>query len=285
MIVMDEDTCMVELARYFLNFTQEESCGKCVPCRIGTLQMVEILTRITEGQGQDGDIDRLEQLARTIKAEALCGLGQTAPNPVVTTLRYFRHEYEAHISQKTCPASVCRALVQFRIIPEKCTGCGRCAISCPTGAITGSKKEVHSLDVTKCVKCRACYKAVVSAQWLESLSIPTQEERSHMPELPETVAINMDGKALSVKKGLSILEVAKQHNIYIPTLCAHKDLSPFGGCRLCIVEIEGKRGFATACTTPAESGMVIRTRTAAVRAQRIECGVIAQRASIKLSGL
>ncbi len=157
MIVMDEDTCMVELARYFLNFVQEESCGKCVPCRIGTMQMVEILTRITEGEGREGDIERLEQLARTVKAQALCGLGQTAPNPVVTTLRYFRHEYEAHISQKTCPASVCRSLVQFRILPDKCTGCGRCAIGCPTGAITGAKKEVHSIDVTKCVKCRACY--------------------------------------------------------------------------------------------------------------------------------
>jgi NADH:ubiquinone oxidoreductase subunit F (NADH-binding)/(2Fe-2S) ferredoxin/NAD-dependent dihydropyrimidine dehydrogenase PreA subunit len=157
MIVMDEDTCMVELARYFLNFTQEESCGKCVPCRIGTQQMVNILTRITEGEGREGDIERLEQLARTVKAQALCGLGQTAPNPVVTTLRYFRHEYEAHISQKICPASVCKSLVQFRILPEKCTGCGTCARVCPTGAATGSKKEVHNLDITKCVKCRACY--------------------------------------------------------------------------------------------------------------------------------
>lgn len=157
MIVMDEDTCMVDVARYFLNFTQEESCGKCSPCRIGTMQMVEILNRITEGKGDEGDIERLENLAKTIKNHSLCGLGQTAPNPVLTTLRYFRSEYLLHVKEKHCPAAVCKELIEFRVIPEKCTGCQRCVSVCPTGALTGPRSEPHNLDPSKCIKCRACY--------------------------------------------------------------------------------------------------------------------------------
>ncbi len=157
MIVMDEDTCMVDVALYFLKFTQEESCGKCVPCRIGTVKMVEILTRITEGKGEEGDIERLENLARTIKTLSLCGLGQTAPNPVLTTLRYFRPEYLSHVKEKHCPAAVCKELFEYRIIPEKCTGCQQCVKVCPTDAITGAKAELHILDPLKCIKCRACY--------------------------------------------------------------------------------------------------------------------------------
>ncbi|MCX6828198.1 MAG: NADH-quinone oxidoreductase subunit NuoF [candidate division Zixibacteria bacterium] len=157
MIVMDEDTCMVDLARYFLNFTQEESCGKCSPCRIGTAQMVEILNRITQGNGEEADIERLENLANTIKNNSLCGLGQTAPNPVLTTLRYFRSEYLLHVKEKHCPASVCKELIEYRVIPEKCTGCQRCVSACPTGAITGPRAQSHNLDPSKCIKCRACY--------------------------------------------------------------------------------------------------------------------------------
>ncbi len=157
LIVMDEDTCMVDVALYFLNFTQEESCGKCVPCRIGTAQMVDILTRITAGEGEEADIERLENLAMTMKNHSLCGLGQTAPNPVLTTLRYFKSEYLSHIKDKACPAKVCKNLVEFRVIPEKCTGCQRCVAACPTGAISGPRAQPHFLDPKKCIKCRACY--------------------------------------------------------------------------------------------------------------------------------
>ena len=157
MIVIDDDTCIVDLARYFLNFTLEESCGKCVPCRIGIVQMVEILNRIIEGKGEIEDLERLENLANLIKTNSLCGLGQTAPNPVLTTLRYFRSEYMAHVVDKSCPAAICRNLVEYRVIPEKCTGCQRCVSACPTGAITGPRSEPHNLDASKCIKCRACY--------------------------------------------------------------------------------------------------------------------------------
>jgi len=156
MIVADEDTCMVDLTKYFLSFTQAESCGKCPPCRVGTRQMLGILERITQGEGKPGDIEQLERLAKTVKQSALCGLGQTAPNPVLTTIRYFRDEYEAHINEKRCPALVCKDLVSFYILPDKCQGCMICLRNCPVEAISGGKRLVHVIDQDKCVKCGTC---------------------------------------------------------------------------------------------------------------------------------
>ena len=156
MIVMDEDNCMVDIARFFLDFTVDESCGKCAPCRIGTKRMLEILERIVEGKGEDGDIEKLENLANTIKTTALCGLGQTAPNPVLSTLKYFRHEYEAHIYEKRCPAGQCKKLLTYKIDPDKCKGCTLCARNCPAGCIMGKVREPHVIDSSKCLKCGAC---------------------------------------------------------------------------------------------------------------------------------
>jgi len=157
LIVLDRNTCIVDTAKYFLNFTQAESCGKCVPCRVGTRHLVNILERISQGKGEVSDLARLERLALAIKGGALCGLGQTAPNPVLTSLKYFRGEFLSHISDKRCPAAVCRDLVHYRIIKDKCTGCQRCVKICPTGAITGPRSEPHNLDMSKCIKCRSCY--------------------------------------------------------------------------------------------------------------------------------
>jgi NADH:ubiquinone oxidoreductase subunit F (NADH-binding)/(2Fe-2S) ferredoxin len=156
MIIMDEDTCMVDVARYFLHFTQEESCGKCVPCRIGTKQLVEILNRVAEGKGKDGDLEKMEYLSKTIKTGSLCGLGQTAPNPVLTTLQYFRKEYESHIKSKTCAALVCKGLIAYTIDPDKCVGCLLCLKNCPVDAISGERKKVHVIDQDLCIKCGAC---------------------------------------------------------------------------------------------------------------------------------
>jgi ferredoxin len=155
---MDEDNCMVDIARFFLDFTVDESCGKCTPCRIGTRRMLEILDRIVEGKGEEGDIEKLERLANTIKNTSLCGLGQTAPNPVLSTLRYFRDEYEAHIKEKRCPAHHCTSLLQYQI-NDKCRGCTACSRKCPVGAISGEVRQQHHIDQSKCIKCGACLEA------------------------------------------------------------------------------------------------------------------------------
>jgi len=157
MVVMDETTCMVDVAKFFLDFTRKESCGKCTFCRVGTKRMLEILDRITNSEGQQGDIEKLEDLAYQIKDNSLCGLGQTAPNPVLTTIKYFRDEYEAHIFHKKCPAKVCRPLLTYVVDPEKCTGCLVCLKNCPSNAITGERKKVHFIHQEKCTKCGVCY--------------------------------------------------------------------------------------------------------------------------------
>lgn len=180
MIVADEDTCMVDLTKYFLTFTQAESCGKCPPCRVGTRQMLDILTGIVEGRGKPGDIEQLERIAMTVKQGSLCGLGQTAPNPVLTTLRYFRDEYEAHINQKRCPALVCKELIAFYILPDKCQGCMICLRNCPVEAIKGGRRLIHVIDQSKCIKCGTCldvcptrFSAVVKVSG-EHVEVPSQ---------------------------------------------------------------------------------------------------------------
>ena len=157
LVVMDETTCMVDVARFFLDFTQRESCGKCTFCRVGSRRMLEVLTRITEGEGRDGDIELLETLAALVKNTSLCGLGQTAPNPVLTTLKYFRSEYEAHITNKRCPAHSCAKLLTYAITDE-CPGCMVCLRACPSKAITGDKKVKHVIDMVKCTRCGECYR-------------------------------------------------------------------------------------------------------------------------------
>jgi len=162
MIVMDEDTCMVDTARYFLNFLADESCGKCVPCREGIRQMLKVLTNITKGKGKKGDIELLEELAEVTRDASLCALGRTAANPVMSTIHYFRDEYEAHIKEKRCPAYVCKELISYYIDPDKCQACMICLKQCPVGAIAGGKNQIHVIVQEKCIKCKTCFEVCPS---------------------------------------------------------------------------------------------------------------------------
>jgi ferredoxin len=181
MIVMDDRTCMVDIARYFLEFLRDESCGKCVTCREGIKRMLEILTGITQGRGTPEDIDQLEELAETVQAASLCGLGKSAPNPVLSTLRYFRDEYEAHVVDKFCPAGVCRDLVSFYILSDECVGCGLCVKVCPQDAISGARKEPHVIDQSKCIQCGACFDACRFSSIAVKSRSETQAEAQPMP--------------------------------------------------------------------------------------------------------
>lgn len=179
MIVMDNETCMVDVARYFLNFLTQESCGKCIPCRMGVKRMHEIVSGICEGKGTAEDLTRLEELANSIKEASLCGLGKSAPNPVLSTIRYFRREYEAHILEKRCPAKVCKPLITYEIDPDKCTGCGRCRMKCPESAILGAKKECHVIDEDGCVRCGICLEnCKFGAIYVDSQGVAAEESEA-----------------------------------------------------------------------------------------------------------
>ena len=199
MVVVDEDTCMVDLARYFLSFTQAESCGKCVPCRVGTRHMLNILERITRGEGQPGDIERLNKLAQLVKNGSLCGLGQTAPNPVLTTIRYFRDEYTAHVDEKRCPALVCTELISYYILPDKCQGCRICLRDCPAGAISGGKRMVHIIDQDKCIKCGSCLDVCPTRF---SAVVQVSGEKVAVPSKPIPVTVSKTKKGASAKPSI-----------------------------------------------------------------------------------
>jgi NADH-quinone oxidoreductase subunit F len=192
---MDEDTCMVDVARYFINFLTDESCGKCVPCREGLRQMLKILTDITRGKGQKGDIETLEDLAETAKEASLCALGTSAPNPFLSTLRYFRDEYEAHINEKRCPALSCKELIAFAIDPEKCSACGICRKKCPVDAIDGAKKKIHIIDQEKCTRCGTCFEVcpsrfrAVTRISGEPVPEPIDEEKRTITKKPKKASV------------------------------------------------------------------------------------------------
>ena len=262
LIVMDEDTCMVDIAKFFLEFTVDESCGKCTPCRVGTKRLLEILDKITDGKATMEDLDKLEELCYYIKANSLCGLGQTAPNPVLSTLRYFRDEYVAHIVDKRCPAGVCKALLQLRDRPRQVQGLHRCAPATarPAPSPARSSSRMSSISA-KCIKCGACMEKCKFGAIIKKL-----REGGHDME---TVNIKINGMPYERRpRAPPSWKRPGSAGIEIPTLCYLKEINEIGACRICVVEVKGARSLVTACVYPVNEGMEIITNTDKVMASR-----------------
>ena len=265
LVVMDEDTCMVDVAKFFMDFIQRESCGKCIPCREGTRRMLEILQRITRGRRREKGIDALERfksvlhlqgLAETIRDTSLCGLGQTAPNPVLSTLRWFRDEYEAHIYERRCPAGACTELVTYQIDPDKCKGCTLCAKKCPAERDHRRRKAPHHIIVRQVHRLRQLHGRLPSfgARSAKSLKSQYQDE-------PSMITIEVNGRTIQAEKGEMLLPRCAAAGIKRADALPPRRPPATGACRMCVVEVEGQRGLVPSCAFPAADGMKVQTHS------------------------